>query len=122
MTAPAIPRPNDIQVTKPELMPGEAAQLAVPPHHAQADEPSRTRADTRTPPGTDQSSVRSTDTSRVIACWPLLILALPAAITIWSGWVGIGEMTGFGLVRPLPGIWDSLRVNTAVTLPVGVET
>jgi hypothetical protein len=24
-------------------------------------------------------------------------------------------------VRPLPGIWDSLRLNTAVTLPVGVE-
>jgi hypothetical protein len=30
-------------------------------------------------------------------------------------------MTGFGIVRPLPGIWDSLRIDTAVTLPVGVE-
>jgi hypothetical protein len=30
-------------------------------------------------------------------------------------------MTGFGEVRPLPGIWGSLHLNTAVTLPVGVE-
>ena len=30
-------------------------------------------------------------------------------------------LTGFGEVRPLPGIWDSLRFDTAVTLPVGVE-
>jgi hypothetical protein len=60
---------------------------------------------------------------RVVAVrsWPLLLLALPAAVAMWSGWVGIGRMAGFGLVRPLPGIWDSLQVNTAVTLPVGVE-
>jgi hypothetical protein len=48
-------------------------------------------------------------------------LALPAAVTIWSGWVGIGQMTGFGEVRPLPGIRDTLHINTAVTLPIGVE-
>ena len=59
--------------------------------------------------------------ARVVRSWPLLVLALPAAITIWSGWVGIGEMTGFGIVHPLPGIWDSVHLNTAVTLPVGVE-
>ncbi|HEX3960214.1 MAG TPA: hypothetical protein VHZ03_26850 [Trebonia sp.] len=53
--------------------------------------------------------------------WPLLILALPAAIAVWSGWVGIGQMTGFGEIRPLPGIWDSLHLETAVTLPIGVE-
>jgi hypothetical protein len=56
-----------------------------------------------------------------VRSWPLLILALPAAAAVWSGWVGIGQMTGFGQVRPLPGIWDSLHLNTAVTLPVGVE-
>jgi hypothetical protein len=57
----------------------------------------------------------------VVRSWPRLLLALAAAVATWSGWVGIGRMTGFGLVRPLPGIWDSLPVNTAVTLPVGVE-
>ena len=30
-------------------------------------------------------------------------------------------MTGFGEIRPLPGIWDSLHIDTAVTLPIGVE-
>ncbi len=30
-------------------------------------------------------------------------------------------MTGFGVVRPLPGIADSVRINTAITLPLGVE-
>jgi hypothetical protein len=35
--------------------------------------------------------------------------------------VGIGQMTGFGQIHPLPGIWDALHLNTAVTLPVGVE-
>ena len=53
--------------------------------------------------------------------WPLLILALPAAVAVWSGWVGIGQMTGFGLVHPLPGLWPSFRLNTAITLPIGVE-
>ena len=56
-----------------------------------------------------------------IRSWPLLILALPASAAVWSGWVGIGRMTGFGEVHPLPGIWDSFHIDTAVTLPVGVE-
>ena len=58
---------------------------------------------------------------RAVRSWPLLVLAAPAAVAVWSGWVGIGRMTGFGQVHPLPGIWDSLRIDTAVTLPVGVE-
>jgi len=53
--------------------------------------------------------------------WPLLLIAAPAAIAIWSGWVGLGEMAGFGVVQPLPGIVDGIRLNTAITLPVGVE-
>jgi hypothetical protein len=47
--------------------------------------------------------------------------SVPAAVAVWSGWVGIGQMTGFGQVHPLPGIWGSLHLNTAVTLPFGVE-
>ena len=58
---------------------------------------------------------------RPIRAWPLLVLALPAAVAVWSGWVGIGEMTGFGEIRPLPGIWNSLHLDTAITLPIGVE-
>jgi hypothetical protein len=58
---------------------------------------------------------------RSIRSWPLLVLAAPAAAEVWSGWVGIAKMTGFGLISPLPGIWPSLHLDTAITLPVGVE-
>jgi cytochrome bd-type quinol oxidase subunit 2 len=51
-----------------------------------------------------------------------LLLALPAFAAIWSGWVGLGELTGFGVVHPLPGIFNGLKLNTAITLPIGVET
>lgn len=53
--------------------------------------------------------------------WPIFLMAAPAAVAIWSGWVALGAMCGFGYVHPLPGIWDSLQLDTAITLPVGVE-
>jgi len=62
------------------------------------------------------------DQAGTIRSWPLLVLAVPAAVEVWSGWVGIAQLTGFGSVPLLPGIWSSLRLDTAVTLPVGVET
>ena len=65
-----------------------------------------------------QASVRP---GRIVRSWPLLVLAVPAAAEVWSGWVGIAQKTGFGLVSPLPGIWPSLHLDTAITLPVGVE-
>lgn len=57
----------------------------------------------------------------MIRRWPLLLIAAPAAVAVWSGWVGLGTMCGFGVIHPLPGIWDALRLNTAITLPIGVE-
>ncbi|MET7773001.1 helix-turn-helix transcriptional regulator [Nocardia sp. NPDC005366] len=57
-----------------------------------------------------------------VRTWPVLLLALPAFVAIWSGWVGLGELTGFGPVHPLPGIADGFSVNTAITLPIGMET
>jgi hypothetical protein len=61
------------------------------------------------------------DHARTVRSWPLLVLAVPAAAEVWSGWVGIAQKTGFGMVSLLPGIWPSLHMDTAVTLPVGVE-
>jgi hypothetical protein len=52
--------------------------------------------------------------------WPLFLIAAPAAVAVWSGWVGLGQMSGFGPVDLLPGI-AHLTINTAITLPVGVE-
>ncbi|MFD6640160.1 ABC transporter permease [Micromonospora chalcea] len=59
---------------------------------------------------------------RPAVVWPVVLLALPAFVAIWSGWVGLGGLTGFGVVHPLPGIWDSFSINSAITLPIGVET
>jgi hypothetical protein len=54
--------------------------------------------------------------------WPVLILCLPAFVAIWGGWVEMGRLTGFGKVTLLPGILDHFQLNTAITLPIGVET
>ncbi|MEU5965969.1 ABC transporter permease [Micromonospora parva] len=59
---------------------------------------------------------------RPLVVWPVILLALPAFVAIWSGWVELGELAGFGVVHPLPGIWDGLAINSAITLPIGVET
>jgi hypothetical protein len=53
--------------------------------------------------------------------WPLALIAAPAAVAVWSGWVGLGGLCGFGVIHPLPGIIGGLSLNTAITLPVGVE-
>lgn len=53
--------------------------------------------------------------------WPLVLIAAPAGVATWSGWVGLGEKAGFGPVTLLPGIADQFVVNTAITLPIGIE-
>jgi hypothetical protein len=58
---------------------------------------------------------------RGMSRWPLFLIASPAAVAIWSGWVGLGGLCGFGPIHPLPGIADAFTINTAITLPVGVE-
>jgi hypothetical protein len=58
---------------------------------------------------------------RLPAGWPLWLLAAPAAVSIWAGWVGLGQMCGYGVVQLLPGIADQVRLNTAITLPIGME-
>lgn len=53
--------------------------------------------------------------------WALILISIGAGFSVWSGWVGLGEMAGYGPVQPLPGIWDSLTVNSAIVLPISVE-
>jgi hypothetical protein len=63
----------------------------------------------------------SAPSGRRVATWPALIVAAPAFVAIWAGWVGIGKLTGFGKVNLLPGFWKGWVIDTAITLPVGVE-
>lgn len=59
--------------------------------------------------------------SRHFPRWPLFLIGSPAAVVIWSGWVGLGGLCGFGPVHLLPGIAPHFVVNTSITLPIGVE-
>jgi len=65
--------------------------------------------------------VQAVSAARQLPRWPLFPIAAPAAVAVWSGWVGLGGMCGFGPVNLLPGIGGGFHVNTAITLPVGVE-
>ena len=58
---------------------------------------------------------------RGLTRWPLFLIGSPAVVAVWSGWVGLGGLCGFGVIHPLPGIADGFHLNTAITLPVGVE-
>lgn len=58
---------------------------------------------------------------RRVRRWPLYLIGSSAAVAVWSGWVGLGTKSGFGIVHPLPGILPSFYLNTAITLPIGVE-
>jgi hypothetical protein len=59
--------------------------------------------------------------TRRLPRWPLVLIALPAAVAVWSGWVGLAALCGFGIVHPLPGLLDGFTINTSITLPIGVE-
>ncbi|WP_158852344.1 ABC transporter permease [Saccharothrix deserti] len=78
-----------------------------------------------TPPaGNRHESAESAESAAKVKrprSWPLLLLAAGAFVAIWGGWVGLGELTGFGPIRLLPGIADSFVINSAITLPIGVE-
>ncbi|MEU8185635.1 ABC transporter permease [Micromonospora sp. NPDC049047] len=95
---PVVPDPTPAPEITPPTLPAEATPVS--------------RPDTSTPPAPTRPAV----------VWPVVLLALPAFVAIWSGWVGLGGLTGFGIVHPLPGIWDSFSINSAITLPIGVET
>lgn len=92
---------------------GSAAPIAAPQVTARAAAAESTLVDT-VPPA-PRRPVRKP------AAWPILVLAIPASVAIWAGWVDLGVMAGFGVVHPLPGIVDTFSINTAITLPVGME-
>ncbi|MET8229075.1 ABC transporter permease [Micromonospora sp. NPDC005298] len=106
--APAPAAPEPVLPVVPDPTP---APQITPPEPVEQVAPV-SRPDTPAPPAPARSAV----------VWPVVLLALPAFVAIWSGWVGLGGLTGFGIVHPLPGIWDSFSINSAITLPIGVET
>lgn len=89
--------------------------LAVPSAPAERnDDPRGVSAETAEAPSAPRKPLKA------VMVWPVWLLMLPASVAIWGGWVGLGEMAGFGVVNLLPGI-ANFEVNTAITLPVGME-
>ncbi|RGC66409.1 hypothetical protein C5N14_23720 [Micromonospora sp. MW-13] len=113
--ADSVPDPIADPVPAPDLPP---AGDGIPPVLSEQAAPV---ADLGTNIATEAIPADSPDNRRAVV-WPVVLLALPAFVAIWSGWVGLGGLTGFGVVHPLPGIWDSFSINSAITLPIGVET
>ncbi len=124
---PGIPEPStltEVPTARQDADPEPLAELGTPIIPELLAEPPETPSPLESPlastlahAGTERDEV-----PRPVRPWPVLLLALPAFVAIWSGWVGLGGMTGFGIVHPLPGIADRLSLNTAITLPIGVET
>lgn len=110
---PVEPEHSDADEEMPPA-PGEGASSQVTPHTDPA--PAAQTAASEVVPAA------ALDGGKPVRSWPVLLLALPAFVAVWSGWVGLGELTGFGVVHPLPGIADGFTINSAITLPIGVET
>ncbi|WP_320069560.1 ABC transporter permease [Micromonospora sp. RTGN7] len=98
---PAEPDPTPAPEITPAEADGQATTVRYPDTPAPTDPPARPRA---------------------AVVWPVVLLALPAFVAIWGGWVGLGKLTGFGKVNLLPGIGSGWVIDTAITLPIGVET
>jgi hypothetical protein len=52
--------------------------------------------------------------------WPLILIGLPAAVVVWSGWIGLGELCGFTDANVTGGLFH-WKVNICLALPIGVE-
>lgn len=76
----------------------------------------------QSPERSGSQSPSQTPRRRRVHRWPVLLLCLPASVAIWGGWVGLGGLTGFGTIHPLPGIAESITLDMAVTLPIGMES
>jgi hypothetical protein len=83
---------------------------------ARPDKPSADAAPDRPPADAVPGSV---PTKRSLVM--LWAIGSGAFVAVWSGWVGLGSMCGFGIVHLLPGIWNSFEVNTSITLPFSME-
>lgn len=78
-------------------------------------------------PRSDRSTDQPDAGEAVLSGWHIaaaLLIAIPAFLAVWSGWIGLGELTGWGKRNMLPGLvkeggWAT--INTSITLPIGVE-
>ncbi len=123
MTRPAeAPHSGPESGERPAAQAGSAVRLVRAADGQDTGSPGRSRTTSRAGTAVGDRPPAGPDHGRSVRSWPLLVRALPATAVAWSGWAGTGQMTGFGQVCPMPGIWGSFHPGTALTLPAGVET
>lgn len=126
----AEPTTPPVDSTGPDAT--DPADVSAVPEPAPPVEPDPTPAPEITTPEPDDEAtpVSRPDTptadepSRRPVVWPVVLMALGAFVAVWSGWVGLGKLTGFGKVDLLPGIVEPgswATIDSAITLPIGVE-
>lgn len=104
---------------------GEVIDVAKSKQAAVDTEPLPEPLPEETEPLPEETEAATDGSKRTVAVWPIVLLALPAFVAVWSGWVGLGAMCGFGVVNLLPGIVDDgswATLDTSITLPIGAET
>ncbi|GAB7049519.1 ABC transporter permease [Catenuloplanes indicus] len=127
ITDPPVIAPDPAPVVTPsESAPGTNEDEMPPPREASplvspVGHPGTEITTDPAPPVTDAAPAAPVTRKRPVT-WPVLLLCLPAFVAIWGGWVEMGRLTGFGEVALLPGIADQVVLDTAITLPIGVET
>ncbi|MDG4818266.1 ABC transporter permease [Micromonospora sp. WMMD956] len=116
---PAGPATDPTEPTEPT--PADPGPVADPtPGDDDAPPPANAQPAPVADPGTN---ITSRPPRRAVV-WPVVLMALGAFVAVWSGWVGLGKLTGFGKVDLLPGIVDPgswATIDSAITLPIGVE-
>lgn len=98
--------------------PGSTGPLNLEPS-GEAVRVDRSEPDSDTGPD-DSVSTGPGRTSRAVLTG-LSVIALSAGVAIWSGWVNLGRLCGFGPTQLLPGLLDRVVINAAVALPLGME-
>lgn len=123
LSLPPVMTPQSVPQFSTEPHPAPSPMPVPSPISASAPMPEpETPAAEPAPRQEAPAALAMTPVRKALRVWPVWLLMLPAAVAIWGGWVGLGELAGFGPVRLLPGIYDRLVINTAITLPIGMET
>ncbi|MEU7176533.1 ABC transporter permease [Micromonospora tulbaghiae] len=126
----AEPTTPPIDTTEPDATDPADAQAVPEPAPPVEPDPTPAPEITTAEPDDEATPVSRPDTppddepSRRPVVWPVVLMALGAFVAVWSGWVGLGKLTGFGKVDLLPGIVEPgswATIDSAITLPIGVE-
>lgn len=122
VSPPRPPSLPPVVLTPPSEPAPEPSPAAVTASSEPPTEDVPAASETAPAPAAAVAETRQADPAgKPLRVWPVWVLMIPAAVAIWSGWVGLGELAGFGPVKLLPGIADDFEINSAITLPIGME-